>query len=139
MRKSLDLYDILPEEMRKYIIFYGFHFNKKAFDKAMKMLKRRNPSSGRMERIQPISKEDVESFLSANGVELENDVMYDAAFVYNQEYTRSWGSALEDDRHLARRVKDVLDDPNGNDELPFRYWLQKLVALGTPVDWEELI
>lgn len=139
MRKSLDTYDVLPEAMRRYLSQNGFHFNKAAFDKAMRMMKRVNPSTGKVERINPIPKEDVEAFLSANGIELENDIMYDAAYVYNLEYTRSWGSALEDDRHLARRVKDVLDDPNGSDEQPFRNWLQMQVAMGHPVDWEELL
>lgn len=137
--KSLDTYDILPEEMRAYLSQYGFHFSKKAFEMAVKIMKRKNPSTGQMERITPVTKEKVEEILTAHNIKLENDILYDAAYVYNMNKTDCWGSSIEDDLHLARSVKDVLDDPDGSDELPFRFWLQKMVALGKPVDWEEMI
>lgn len=125
--------------MRIYLSRHGFHFSKKAFEKAVKMMKKMNPSSGKMERITPVLKDKVDEILAAHNVKLENDTLYDSAYVYNMNKTDCWGSSLEDELHLARSVKDVLDDPDGSDELPFRYWLQKLVALGTPVDWEELL
>lgn len=139
MKKSLDTYDILPEDMRIYISRHGFHFSKKAFEKAVKMMKKMNPATEKMERITPIPKERVDEILANNGIQLENDILYDAAYVFNMGHADYMGSSIEDDMHLARYVKDVLDDPDGSDELPFRFWLQKLVALGTPVDWEELL
>ena len=125
--------------MRRYISFYGFHFSKKAFEKAVKMMKKLNPSTGKMERITPVTKDKVDEILAAHNVKLENDTLYDAAYVYNMHKADCWGSSIEDELHLAKSVKDVLDDPDGSDELPFRFWLQKLVAMGTPVDWEELL
>lgn len=136
MGKSLDTYDILPDEMRRYISAYGFHFSKRAFEYATKKMKRKNSSSGQMEKITPVTKDKVDEILAAHNVHLENDSLYDAAYVFNMNKTDCWGSSIEDEQHLAKSVKDVLDDPDGSDELPFRYWLQKMVALGKPVDWE---
>lgn len=124
--------------MRSYLTRYGFNFNKKAFDLAVGRMKKRNPS-GKMEKITPVQKVNVEEILSAHGVVLEHDTLYNAAYVYNMGMADYFGSSVPDEAHLARYVKDVLDDPDGSDELPFRFWLQKNVALGEPVDWEDLI
>ena len=118
---------------------HHYNFVKKAFEMAVKKMKRKNPSTGQMEKITPVTKEKGEEILTAHNIKLENDILYDAAYVYNMGKADYWGSSIEDDVHLARYVKDVLDDPDGSDELPFRFWLQKMVALGKPVDWEEMI
>lgn len=139
MHKSLDIYDILPEDMRRYLSSYGFHFNKKAFEMATKMMKKKNAATGKMDPIQVVPKETVDSLMESMAIKVENNILYDAAYVFNMGKADHYGSAIEDDRHMARFVKDTLDDPDGSGELPFRYWLQKMVALGTPVNWEELL
>lgn len=139
MSKSLDTYDILPEEMRIYLSAYGFHFSKKAFELAVKKMKRKNPSSGALEAINPVSKEKLEELIKAYNIKIENDNLYDAVYLYNMVKADYWGSSIEDDKHALLYVKDTLDDPDGSDELPFRFWLQKMVALGKPVDWEMLM
>lgn len=139
MTKALDTYDILPEEMRRYISFYGFHFSKKAFEYAVKRMKRKNESTGKMDAITPVTKERVDELIKAHNIKIENDTLYDAAYLYNMVKADYWGSSIEDDKHALLYVKDTLDDPDGSDELPFRFWLQKMVALGKPVDWEMLM
>lgn len=139
MNKSLDTYDTLPEKMRVYISNYGFNFNKKAFNEAVGMMKRMNQATRKMEKIVPVPKEKVSEILAMHGVVLEHDTLYNAAYVYNMGMADYYGSSIVDEAHLAKYVKDVLDDPDGSEELPFRFWLQKLVAIGKPVDWEDLV
>lgn len=139
MKTSLDTYDVLPDGMRAYIRHYGFNFSKKAFEEAMHAMKRKNPSSGRMEHITPVPKEKVAEILAAYGITLEHDTLYNAAYVYNMGMADYYGSSVPDENHLAMYVRDVLDDPDGSEELPFRFWLQKRVALGQPVEWADLI
>ena len=125
--------------MREYLSHYGFHFSKNAFDLAVSKMKKRNPTTGKMMKIEPLSKEKVNEILEKNGVKLENDYLYDAAYTMNMLKTDMYGSSLEDERHLALAVKDYIDDPDGSEEFPFRIWLQKMVAVGCPVDWEEMM
>lgn len=139
MKTSLDTYDVLPEGMRAYIRHYGFNFNRKAFDEAVRTMKRMNPSNGKKEKITPVPKEKVTEILASHGVVLEHDTLYNAAYVYNMGMADCLGSSIPDEAHLAKHVKDVLDDPDGSEELPFRYWLQKRVALGQPIEWEDMI
>ncbi|MBQ0074653.1 MAG: hypothetical protein KBT34_10710 [Prevotella sp.] len=135
----LDIYDDMPRAMKAYISHNGFHFNKKAFECAVKQMKRKNPASGKLEAIEPWSKEQVEELLVKYGVTLDNCVMYDAAYQANWCKADLYKSSVADEAHVALFIKDTLDDADGSDELPFRYWLQKCVALGMPVDFEDLM
>jgi len=135
----LDLYDDMPPAMRAYISSYGFHFNKKACDVAVKAMKKKNPSSGKVESIEPWTKEQVETLLTKYGVQLENNIMYDATYQANWCKADLYKSSVPEEVHVALFVKDTLDDIDGSDELPFRYWLQKCIAKGEPIDWEDLL
>lgn len=137
--QPLDIYDDMPPMMRKYISNYSWHFSKKAFECAIKQMKRKNPTTDKLEPIEPWTKEQVEEMLTKHGVKLENAVLYDAAYQANWCKADLYKSSVPDEAHVALFVKDTLDDADGSDELPFRYWVQKCVALGMPVEWEDLI
>lgn len=136
---ALDIYDDMPEAMRRYISQNGWHFNKKACDYAVSRMRRKNPSSGQIEPLDVWSKEQVEELLTRYGVALNNDIMYDKVFVAHMCRADYYKSSIADEAHIALYVKDVLDDVDGSDELPFRYWLQRCVALGEPVEFEDLL
>ena len=77
-RTALDTYDIRPEAMTEYLRHYGYHFNKKACEYAVSLMRKRNESTGKTERIKPYSKEDVEAMLTKYGVTIESQsVLYD--------------------------------------------------------------
>ena len=128
----------MPHAMKVYLSQYGFHFNKKAFDYAVKQMKKAN-SSGKLEAIDPWTKDEVCELLEKNNVKLDNDILYDAAYQANWCKAYLFKSSVPDEAHVALFVKDTLDDVDGSDELPFRYWLQKCVALGKPIDFEDLL
>lgn len=135
----LDIYDDMPTAMRRYISQYGFHFNKKACDYAVSKMKYKNPSTGKLEQLTPWTKDQVEEFLKNYGIKLDNDIMYDKVYIIHMCRADYYMSSVVDDRCLALYVKDTIDDVDGSDELPFRYWLQKCIALGEPVDFEDLL
>lgn len=137
--QPLDIYDDMPPGMKAYVSNYGFHFNRKAFQCAVKGMMKKNPSSGKLEPIEAWTKDEVDALLARNGVKLENNRLYDAAYQANWCKAKLFKSSVPDEVHLAMFVKDTLDDVDGSDELPFRYWLQKCVATGCPVEWEDLL
>lgn len=73
-RLPLDMYDDIPTEMRKYLRFHGWHFNKKACDFAVSLMRKKNASTGKTEKIEPLTKDQVDSMLAKYGVTLENNV-----------------------------------------------------------------
>jgi len=133
-RTALDIYDDMPRSMRKYISNYGWHFNKEAFEYAVGMMRKRDNTP-----VALSSKENVMEILKRHGVSLENDTLYDAAFVYHMGLADYYGSSIADEKHLALYVKDTIDDADASSETAFRRWVATMVGNGTPVSWEDLV
>ena len=129
-RKSLDLYDDRPISMKRYLRYYGQHFNKKLCSFAVSKM-----DHGKS----PISKEKVEEILSKNGIVLDNNELYDHVYVYNMGNNDFLGSSIPDEKHLAMYVKDVVDDKDGYDGIVFNRWYADTVTLGIPIEWDEMI
>ena len=93
----------------------------------------------RKEYITPYTKETVENLLKANNIKLEGDVGYDAVYVANMAKADFYGSSISDDAHLAKFIKDYLDDPDGYDGLVFYRWYADMCKQGHIIDWEDMI
>ncbi len=130
MRTSLDLYDDRPASMKRYLKYYGQHFNKKLCDFAVSKMKHGK---------QPISKEKTDEILSKNNIKLDNNELYDYVYVINMGNNDFFGSSIIDERHLAMYVKDVIDDQDGYDGIVFNRWYADTVRLGIPIEWEEML
>lgn len=137
-RMPLDIYEEMPRGMRAYLNNYGWHFNKRACEMAVKQMVRKNATTDKEEAIEPWSKDQVEEMLNKYGVKLKNCVLYDHVYVANMGKADYLKSSITDEAHLALYVKDTIDDVDGSDELPFRSWVQKMVAMGIPVEWEDM-
>lgn len=138
---NLDLFDMseYPKELRVYLKNYGFHFNKKACDEAVKYLKRKNPATGKEEPIEPKRKEDIEQMLVRNNIKLENNTLYDFVWVYNMIVSDNWKSGVDDELHLCKMVKDMIDDVDHRDGFIFNRWMSDRMFDGNPIEWSELI
>ena len=73
-RESLDMYDDRPREMTAYLRNYGWHFNKKLCEFAISKMKRLNPSTGKKERIEPLTRDIVDEILSKYNIKLNNNI-----------------------------------------------------------------
>lgn len=129
-----------PRSMRIYLKAFGFHFNKRACDCAVRGLKRINPATGKPEWLTDIrTKDEIESILAKHGVRLENDCLYDAVWAYHMLMSDFWKSAIEDEAHLAKAVKDIIDDPDQPDGYIFNRWVEDRRFAGVPIEWEDLV
>ena len=140
MRKiPLDMYDEMPKEMRTYLQYNGWHFNKKAFQIAVSQMKKKSPASGKLEKIEPYTKEQVEEMLKKYNVTIEDTSNYDFVFIANMGKADYLKSSIPDEQHLALYVKDVLEDPDAGDGVTMRRWYATMVANGTGVEWDEML
>ena len=130
MRMPLDIYDDRPTSMKRYLKYYGQHFNKKLSDFAVSKMKHGK---------QAVQKEKVDEILSKHGITLQNNELYDHVYVYNMGNNDFMGSSITDERHLAMYVKDVIDDEDGYDGIVFNRWYADTVTQGIPVEWEEML
>lgn len=129
----------MPREMKSYLRHWGWHFNKKACDVAVSYMKRTNPSTGKEESIEAISKDEVEDMLKRHGVELKNACGYDHVYVANMIKADRWKSSVEDERHHAIAIKDEIDDADQADGFIFARWYSDMIRKGIPVEWEDIL
>lgn len=129
-RTPLNIYDDRPSSMKRYLKYYGQHFNKKLCQFAVSKM-----DHGKL----PIPKEQVDNILNKNNIELENNELYDYVYVYNMGNNDFMGSSITDEKHLALYVKDVIDDKDGYDGIVFNRWYADTVAQGIPIEWDEML
>lgn len=130
---SLDIYDERPQEMTNYLRYYGWHFNKKMLDFALKKMYKDNKP------IQPLTKEQVDNMLKTYSIELSNNELYDYVYVANMCKADFLKSSIVDDYHMALYIKDVIDDEDGYDGIVFNRWYADMSKKGVPIDWAELL
>ena len=126
----LDLYDDRPSSMKRYLKYYGQHFNKKLCEFAVSNMKH---GKGKIE------KEKVKETLDKHGIVLENNELYDYVYVYNMGYNDFFGSSKKKKKHLAMYVKDVIDDEDGYDGIIFNRWYADTVSSGIPIEWDDML
>ena len=129
-RLPLDIYDDRPSSMKRYLKYYGQHFNKKLCDFAVSKM-----NHGKS----PISKEKVDEILGRHTITLDNNFLYDYVYVYNMGNNDFFGSSILDEKHLALYVKDVIDDKDGYDGIVFNRWYADMVTCGIPIEWDEMV
>ena len=129
-RMPLDIYDDRPSSMKRYLRYYGQHFNKKLCNFAVSKMKHGKPV---------INKEKCDEILQNAGIKLENNELYDYVYVLNMGNNDFMGSSISDEKHLAIYVKDVIDDKDGYDGIVFNRWYADMVTLGIPIEWEEML
>ena len=130
-------YDEIPEGMKLYINNYGCHFNKKLCDEATsRMYKKTN---GKKEYIRPYTKEEVDSMLDSYNVKLKRNKLYDAVYVANMAQADFLGSSLITEEHLARYIRDVIDDADAEEGYVFNRFYADCMFMNNPIDWEDMI
>lgn len=133
-RQPLDIYDTMPEEQRAYYMNYGKNFNEKMCRFAVSKMRDRKGN-----KVEMMKKEDLEKKLKENGINIENDVMYNGVYTMAMVNADFMGSSIEDERHALLYVKDYIDDHDAADGQVFTRFYASCVNAGIPIDWSEML
>lgn len=133
------MYDEMPHAMKAYLRNYGFHFNKKACEFAVSKMKKYNPTTGKKEKVELLSKDAVEDILRKYGITLEHATLYDHVYVYHMGLADYYKSSLPDENHLALFVKDTIEDTDASEGQVFNRWYADMIHCGHPIEWEDLL
>jgi hypothetical protein len=131
---SLTEYEIIPEDMKMYLMHYGKHFSKKMYEWAVKLMYKKDT-----EKINTVTKEEYRNKLAQYGIHLENDVLYDGMYVLAMVEADFYKSSVPTEEHKYRYVKDVIDDVDQVDGFIFNRFYADCMLKGIPIDWEEMI
>lgn len=135
--KEMGSYDDIPEGMKLYINNYGCHFNKKLCKEAVSRMYK--DTDGKKEYIKPYNKEQVDSMLEAYGIRLERNKLYDAVYVANMCKADFLGKSVPTEQHLAKYVKDVIDDADAEEGYVFNRFYADCMFMDNPIEWEDCI
>ena len=130
---DLTQYDIKPAGMINYLRYNGPHFNKKLCDFAVSLMEKKTG------KITPMTKDEVDALLSTNNITLTGGQLYDHVYVANMCKADFLGSSIVDNIHLAKYVKDVLDDDDAYDGIVFNRWYADMCRKGIVIDWDEMV
>lgn len=136
-QKTTGSYDEIPEGMKVYINNYGCHFNKKLCKEAASRMY--TQTGLKKEYITPYTKEQVDEMLEVYDVKLKRNRLYDAVYVANMCKADFLGKSVPDEEHLARYVKDVIDDPDADEGFIFNRFYADTVFMNNPIDWDSMI
>ena len=134
MAERLDNYEVKPEGMEEYLGHYGWHFSKAMCDWAVSMMRDRSGN-----KVGKRSKEHTDALLKTYGITLEHDKGYDAVYVLHMGSADFLGSSVKDEAHLAKYVKDVIDDKDGYEGMVFTRFFADCIGSGTPIIWADMI
>ena len=118
----------------EYIDQFGHHVNRKLYEWAVSMMRDRNRNG-----MKPLTKEQVTEWLKTQGVTLNNDKGYDAAYVHAMAKMDYFGSSIKDNVHLALFVKDYIDDIDGYGTKAFDHFVMDCRAKDEPIFWDEML
>lgn len=130
-------YDEIPQGMQYYINNYGCHFNKKLCMEASSRMY--TIVNGKREYIKPYTKEEVDRLLSAYNVQLKRNKLYDAVYVANMCKADFLGKSVPTEDHLAKYIKDVIDDSDAKEGYVFNRFYADCMFMDNPIDWEDCI
>lgn len=136
--KSTGSYDEIPEGMKIYLNNYGCHFNKKLCDEAVSRMTTRNNLNKEV-KIVPYSKEAVDNLLKAHNIVIKRNKLYDAVYVANMCKADFLGKSVPTETHLARYIKDVLDDVDADEGFVFNRFYADTIFMNNPIEWEDMI
>lgn len=130
-------YDEIPEGMKRYINNYGCHFNKKLYEEAVsRMYKKVN---GKKTFLKPHTREQVDQLLETHGIQLENNKLYDAAYVCSMCEADYLGSSVPDEAHMAKFIQDTIDDADAKSGFIFNRFYADTMFMNDPIEWEDVI
>lgn len=137
-KEDFTKYDLKrPKGMDNYLMYHGPHFNKELHEFAVsKMTKKVN---GREVTLQPYSKQEVDELLDKYGIKLKNKEGYDYVYAANMCKADFLGDSVPDEHHLAKYVRNVVDDIDGYDGLVFNRWFADTAKKGIIIDWYDMI
>lgn len=135
MKTRLDSRSAFPEDMENYLEFNGWHFNKKMCQWAVSKMYKKDGE--KKEYIEPYTLESLRALQEKVKVEFEID--YDAVYIANMCKADFLGSSIQNETQLAKYVKDVVEDPDGYDGMPFTRFYADCIGSGTSIPWDDLL
>ena len=118
--------------------YYHGMFSKKLAEWAISKMRIKDPATKEMRQLQPRTIEEMKEVLLNNGVQLPNEYVYTAWYLYNMSFA-DYPKALTNNTQRAHFVEETLCDPDCCPEAVLECFVAKMCTMGVPIYWEEYL
>lgn len=113
------------------------HFSKSLAEWAINMMRVRN-ASGELVKINSLPLDEVEQIFKDNKVEVKEESIYDAWYLYNMclaDYRKS----LKNVEQITTFVDETINDPDCKPQAVLACFRAKMDVMGKPIHWERYL
>ena len=113
-------------------------FSKRLAEWAISKMKKEDPPTGMMKAIVPRKLDDVKEVLKQNKVELPDEYLYTAWYLFNMAIA-DYPESLKTDEQKAKFVEETICDPDGCPENVLDCFVVKMRNAGKAIYWEQFL
>lgn len=128
----------MTEEEAIYMEAYHGYFSRKLAAWAIGNMRTKDMATEKMKPVAMRSVDDVTEILRANGVEIPDESVYDAWYLYHMTIA-DYPKALPTDQQRAAYVKETICDPDGEPTNVLACFVAKMCNGGIPIHWERFV
>lgn len=136
-RENFTAYETMPDDLYIYMSHNGPHFNRAACEFAVSNMF--TEENGKEVQLKPYTKQQVDNLLTTYKIKIKNNKLYDATYVANMCKADYAGDSVPTEEHIAKYIKNTLDDPDGIEGLTFNRWIADMKWVGIPIPWEDFL
>lgn len=123
--------------MEEYLEMYGWHFSKKMAEWASSRMYKMEGTTKKY--IEPYTRESLDNTTKRYGYSINGAKGYDDVYIANMCKADFLGDSVRDEAALIRYVKDVIEDADAYEGMPFTRFFADCIGSGTPINWEDMI
>jgi hypothetical protein len=128
----------ISESRAAYEDMYHGLFSRKLAEWAVSCMEIKDTATKQMKRITPQTIDEVQSILKENDVELPNEFIYTAYYLFNMAKA-DYPKTLPTDKQRASFVEETICDPDGMPENVLACFVAKMCNADVPIFWERYL
>lgn len=128
----------ISESRAIYEDYWHGMFSKKLAEWAISKMEAKDPATKSIKPIVVRKLDDVKQVLEENKVELPNEFIYTAWYLFNMAVA-DYPKTCKTDELRATFVEETICDPDGHPENVLDCFVTKMCNSGVPIMWEEML
>lgn len=129
---------IMTEEEAMYMQSYQGHFSRKLASWAISNMEMKDPTTEKMKHVTMRSVDDVTEILRSNGVNIPDECIFDAWYLYHMAVA-DYQKTLKTDELRSLFVDETICDPDGDPTNVLACFAAKMCNAGVPIHWEMFV
>lgn len=125
----------MTEDEATYMEAYQGHFSRKLASWAIDGMEMRDPATEKMKPVTKRSVDDVSELLRSNGVQVPDELTFDAWYLYHMAIA-DYPKTLTTDKARSQFVEETIFDPDGDSTNTLACFAAKMCNAGRAIHWD---